>query len=434
MLRGLMAIPLIVQDEVVGVLNVYSYSPNKYSEDDVRVLSIIASQGAAIYKELEALSALTSYTDNILSSIAAGVVTLDSDGTVLTWNAAAEQIVGLNAERIVGLYYERALSYLAISKEDKELVKRAVKSVLATGETYQGYKLCFHPSGTDDVYINLSISQLLNSGGEQLGLVLIFEDVSREIKMENEFRRMGELAAVGQLAASIAHELRNPLSSIKGAAQFLQKECEDNASMVEFLEIIVEEADGLSKLTTQFLDFARPMQLELKPTLINQVVDKTLQLMSVHITDSNVVVKENLDGSMPEIQADAKQIEQVLKNIIINALQAMPEGGMIRVETSRGHAGSAAIVVSDTGIGIPEDKLERIFQPFMTTKTKGTGLGLSVVQKIIDNHGGRIEVSSEEGKGTTFKITLPQSGSKHSVPEEVDQSTERRTSTNLRGV
>lgn len=430
--RSLMSIPLVVQDEVVGVLNVCSYNPNLYTEDNVRVLSIIASQGAAIYKELEALTALTSYTDNILSSIAAGVVTLDSDGFVLTWNQAAERIVRLRANRIEGMHYEQALKTLKIAETDKETLRRAIESVSTTGITYHGYKLVFQPEKREQVCMNLSISQLLNSAGEQLGLVLIFEDITREIKMENEFRRMGELAAVGQLAASIAHELRNPLSSIKGAAQFLQKEYEDHSSIVEFLGIIIDEVNGLNRLTTEFLDFARPMQLELKPTSINVVVDKTLQLMSVHITDNNVVVKENLDHSIPDIQADGNQLDQVLRNIIINALQAMPDGGALTVETGRAPQGGTYMSVSDTGTGIPSDKLDRIFLPFVTTKTKGTGLGLSVVQKIVENHGGRIDVTSEVGKGTTFTIILQQHGIPANITGEIDQTLERRISGELR--
>ena len=431
--RSLMSIPLIVQDEVVGVLSVCSYSPNQYSEDDVRVLSIIASQGAAIYKELEALTALTSYTDNILSSIAAGVVTLDSDGVVLTWNTSAEQIVGIRANRVVGARYEQILGKLPIACEERHTLNRAIRGVLDVGETFQGYKLCFHPRGAEDVHINMNISQLLNSASEQLGLVIIFEDISREIKMEDEFRRMGELAAVGQLAASIAHELRNPLSSIKGAAQYLQKEYEDHSAIVEFLGIIIEEVNGLNKLTTEFLDFARPMQLELKPTSVNSVVDKTLQLMIVPITDSNVVVKEKLDDSVPLIQADANQLEQVLKNIIINALQAMPEGGVITVETGPTPSDGVHVTVGDTGVGIPPDRVDRIFQPFVTTKTKGTGLGLSVVQKILENHGGRIDVDSRVGQGTSFKIVLPRVGPHVTVASEVDQTMERRMSGGLSG-
>ncbi|MGQ9454488.1 MAG: GAF domain-containing protein [Armatimonadota bacterium] len=429
--RSLMAIPLIVHDEVVGVLTVYNRRPSQYSEEQVRVLSVIASQGAAIYRELEALSTLTNYTDNILSSVAAGIVTLDTEGTILTWNTAAERIVGIRADRVVGSDYREVMSRLAISDTDKQTVEKAIEQVCRTGKTYQGYKLCFHPHNRPEVFLNMSISLLRSNEGDQLGIVLIFEDITREIRLEEDFRRMRELAAVGQLAATIAHELRNPLSSIKGAAQFLQKEYEDHPSIVEFLSIIVEEVNGLSKLTTEFLEFARPLKLELGPVDINKLIEKTLQLMSVHIADSDVVVRQHLDATLPTIEADAKQLEQVLKNIVLNALQAMPDGGVLTVETGP-VPGGVYFAVTDTGIGIPDDKIEHIFQPFVTTKTKGTGLGLSVVRKIVGNHGGKIEVATQLGKGSTFKVCLPKTAVCPPVVEDMDAALERRTPGQLR--
>jgi two-component system sensor histidine kinase AtoS len=430
-----MSIPLMVQDEVVGVLTVQSYRPNLYSEDDVRVLSIVASQGAAIYKELEALAALTSYTDNILSSIAAGVITLDSNGVILTWNKAAEGIIGLQRMDVEGFLFEQVISGLKISDDDKQLTLGIIEQVFQTGETYQGYKLAFHPVGSDVMYLNMSVSQLKNSAGERLGLVIIFEDVTKEIKMEDEFRRMGELAAVGQLAASIAHELRNPLSSIKGAAQLLKEQYDDPAMIVEFLEIIIDEVNGLSRLTTEFLDFARPLQLELKPTDLNELLLRILQLMSVPISQAGVEVVQRLCPTLPKIEADNKQIEQVLKNIVLNALQAMPEGGKLYIETRErnGSGNWVEMSISDTGMGILQDKLEKIFVPFFTTKTKGTGLGLSVVRKIVENHRGKIEVNSTPNEGTTFRVVLPIGGvSPLPVITAPTDELERRVSAELR--
>ncbi|MDO8682061.1 MAG: GAF domain-containing protein [Armatimonadota bacterium] len=417
---SLMSIPLIVQDDVVGVLNVHSYSPNQYSEDDVRVLSIIASQSAAIYKELEALSALTSYTDSILSSIAAGVVTLDSEGMILTWNKAAEQIVGLSDNQVVGRPFKDVINDLPVAEVNKESTIQIIESVLQTGETYQAYKLCYQAKDTQ-TYVNLSASQLVNSSGERLGLVIIFEEVTREIEMEEQFRRMGELAAIGQLAASIAHELRNPLSSIKGAAQYLRKEYENESSIVEFLGIIIEEVNGLNKLTTEFLDFARPIQLELKPLDINSAIEKTLQLMNIDIAEHNAVLKMRLAENLPIVQADENQIVQVLRNVIINALQSMPDGGELVIETKPASGrGGVELWLYDTGVGIAPDKLDRIFIPFFTTKTKGTGLGLSVVRKIVENHGGRVIVRSQPGQGTSFGILLPIDGAIRTVIPEAE--------------
>jgi signal transduction histidine kinase len=236
---------------------------------------------------------------------------------------------------------------------------------------------------------------------------LIFEDVTKEVKMEEDSTRMGELAAVGQLAASIAHELRNPLSSIKGAAQLLKEQYDEQEMIAEFLEIIIDEVNGLSRLTTEFLDYARPTQLELKPTSVNDVVDKTLQLMSVHITDNNIVVRENPDPAVPLIQADEDQLEQVLRNIFINAMQAMPYGGSLHLTVRPEGEGQVAVQVADTGVGISPENLKRLFVPFFTTKEEGTGLGLALCYSIVQAHGGKIDVESQVGHGTAFTITMP---------------------------
>jgi len=405
--RSLMSIPLIVQDEVVGVLNIASQTPNLYTEENVRILSIIASQAAALYKELETSSALANYTDNILRSIAVGVVTLDKDGRVLTWNKAAEEITGVSTIEASGKHFGEIVSMIGMTESDKVRTLRAINGVLETGQAYLGYKVEYHPvDNGEQVYINMNITQLRDHTGEVLGLVLIFEDVSKEIKLETEMRRISELAAVGQLAATIAHEIRNPLSSIKGAAQFLRREYEDHSAIKEFLDIIIEEVNVLNRITSEFLDFARPAKLTLKETDINDLVFRTLQFMQLDITKQNVNLEQNLSYDVPRIMADDKQIEQVLRNVVLNALQAMPDGGTLKVSTGPSNGGVCVSVV-DSGVGIPEDKLEQIFVPFFTTKTKGTGLGLSIVRKIVENHGGNIRVESTVGEGTAFHIYLP---------------------------
>ncbi len=409
--RSLMAIPLIVQDEVVGVLSVHSYAPNAYTEENVKILSVIASQAAALYKELEALTALASYTDDILRSIAAGVLTLDREGRVLTWNRAAEDITSIQALDVAGLRFPEVIEKLDISPADRARTLGAIQRVMDTGQKYLGYKLEYHGLDGDVAYINMNIAQLRDHVGEMLGLVIIFEDITREIKMENEMRRISELAAIGQLAASIAHELRNPLSSIKGAAQYIRKEYEDHVLMCEFLDIIIEEVNVLNKITTEFLDFARPTRFNLKETDVNDVLFRLLQFMQMDISKHAVQVEPNLAYDVPRVIADDKQLEQVLRNIILNALQAMPEGGKLSVVTSSEPDG-VNISVTDTGLGITETQLKQIFVPFFTTKTKGTGLGLAIVQKIVENHGGRIRVKSQVGQGTTFQVYLPLCGDK----------------------
>lgn len=404
--RSLMAIPLVVHDEVVGVLNVHGYVPGVYTDENVKVLSVIASQAAALYKELEALSALTNYTDNILRSIAAAVVTLDKAGNVLTWNRAAEGITGMLADSVVGMHFAAMISRMGITDADKEALIANITGVLQSGNGYLGYKQEFHVQGKPNLYININVALLKSHTGEALGLVIIFEDVTKQMVMENEMRRISELAAVGQLAANIAHEIRNPLSSIKGAAQFVRKEYMDDSTVREFLDIIIEEVDVLNKITTEFLDYSKPSRLSLRAVDINSTIMRTIQFMQVDIAKYNVSVERRLADDIPEISADERQLDQVFRNIVLNALQAMPQGGRLTVASRRSSQG-VKVSFADTGVGIPEEQISEIFVPFFTTKTKGTGIGLALVKKIIENHGGDITVVSELGRGARFEIFLP---------------------------
>lgn len=238
------------------------------------------------------------------------------------------------------------------------------------------------------------------------------------------YERMKErdrLAALGQMAAGLAHEIRNPLGAIKGAAQFLQPVAGLHSSDVgtsggtkEFLDIIVEEVNRLNKIVSQFLDYARPYRGEQRPLDVNDVVRKTLQLFSKEHEAQSIEVVSNLSEGLPPVRADAEQLLQVFLNLSLNALQAMGRGGHLFVSTSIRRAtwrGAAAAFLEvrfrDTGAGIPPNDLKNLFIPFFTTKEKGTGLGLPISQRIIENHGGTIEVRTQPGAGATFTVLLP---------------------------
>jgi signal transduction histidine kinase len=237
------------------------------------------------------------------------------------------------------------------------------------------------------------------------------------------YERMKErdrLAALGQMAAGLAHEIRNPLGAIKGAAQFLQPTAGgsdgsvDAAGTKEFLNIIVEEVNRLNKIVSQFLDYARPYRGDQEPLDVNDVVRKTLQLLAKEIAGKGIEVVPSFVDGLPPVRADAEQLVQVFLNLSLNALQAMPDGGRLFVSTAIRRAtrrGVAAAFLEvrfrDTGVGIPPGDLRNLFIPFFTTKEKGTGLGLPISQRIIENHGGTIEVRSQSGMGATFTVLLP---------------------------
>ncbi len=233
------------------------------------------------------------------------------------------------------------------------------------------------------------------------------------------YERMKErdrLAALGQMAAGLAHEIRNPLGSIKGAAQLLQPigQQSSDSTTKEFLDIIVEEANRLNKIVSQFLDYARPYRGDPSPLDVNDVVKKTLQLLEKEEGASRIEISSNLVEGLPPVRADPEQLRQVFLNLSLNALQAMPQTGKLQVSTSlrrstRRGATAAFLEVRfrDTGVGIPPGDLRNLFIPFFTTKDKGTGLGLPISQRIIENHGGTIEVRSQPGAGASFTVLLP---------------------------
>jgi two-component system sensor histidine kinase HydH len=252
--------------------------------------------------------------------------------------------------------------------------------------------------------------ELFRSVAASIGVILQNSQIYERMKERDR------LAALGQMAAGLAHEIRNPLGSIKGAAQYLQpvEGQKPDASTREFLDIIVEEVDRLNKIVSQFLDYARPYRGDQAPLDANDVVRKTLNLIERERSGAKVEVVMSLVEGLPQVRADAQQLRQVILNLALNAFDAMPEGGHLQVSTSLRRStrrGAAAAFLEirfrDDGVGIPPADLRNLFVPFFTTKEKGTGLGLAISQRIIENHGGTIEVRSQPGSGATFTILLP---------------------------
>jgi PAS domain S-box-containing protein len=408
--QSLLAIPLVVGDEMVGVLTLLSEKPDIYTEDSIMMLHLVTSQAATIYREMSSFRVLTRYTENILRSIAAGVITIDKDGIIVTWNARAEDIVNLRAEQIVGLHYSEFIQRLQIDPKVREETMRMLEMTAKTGKVFTRNQLCYHTPQGEEMYVNLSASQLKSESGEYLGVVVVFEDITHEIQMKEEVERVSKLAETGQLAANIAHELRNPLSSIKGAAQLLRNEMAEEwvEEHAEFFNIIIDEVNGLNRMTTEFLEFSRVTPPQMDVINLNNLLAKLVGFMSTYFKDEDVTVDLDLSHTLPHVYMDKTQIEQVVRNIVINAAQAMPHGGKLSIATHYiAEQDIAEIQFQDTGVGIPANKQEKIFTPFFTTKTKGTGLGLAIARKIVDTHGGRITVRSTPGEGSCFIVQLP---------------------------
>ncbi len=237
----------------------------------------------------------------------------------------------------------------------------------------------------------------------------------RELRqIEQELVRKDRLAALGELSAGIAHEIRNPLGIIKSSAQILKKNAAGDDKVKELTSFIIDEVERLNRVVTNFLDFAKPQSLNREENSLSVIVEKSLRLLEPQIEQQEIKVLKHFKTGIPHVLSDAELLEQVFLNLVINAVEAMPRGGELRIElgeTGSGGAGRnhALVKFSDTGAGIPEEIKNKIFNPFFSTKEQGTGLGLSIVHKIIELHEGQITVDSSPESGTAFTIKLPAS-------------------------
>lgn len=227
------------------------------------------------------------------------------------------------------------------------------------------------------------------------------------LEKEEMLRRADRLSALGELSAGIAHEIRNPLASIKGTAEILQEDFPPHDKKYEFLQILIKEVERLNKVVENFLSFARPQAPDLGPCEVNTILKNVLDLVKHPAHKAGVSISTSFDGQGADLIADAEQLKQAFLNIILNALQAMPQGGELKITTVH-ETPWVKIYFQDRGPGIPPQDLDKIFNPFYTTKGEGTGLGLAITHRIIaENHRGQIEVASKKGKGTCFMVSLP---------------------------
>jgi two-component system, NtrC family, nitrogen regulation sensor histidine kinase GlnL len=348
--------------------------------------------------------------EQILSSVEDGVITLDRSGNVTFFNEAAEMLTDLAASHAL------SLSFARIFRKEPWLVQLIRKSFPPLQESARGEGDLVSRWGKK-VPVGVTVSPLLEPNGNFLGSILLVRNLTHHKELEEDLKRADRLAMVGTLAAGLAHEIRNPLGGIKGAAQLLRRSLERDSSLIEYTHIMTREVDRVNLLIEQLLDLSRPAKLEIVPLNIHQVLDDVLLLELKTQSRSTISVKKLFDPSLPPIRGDRNRLTQVFLNLIINGYQAMSGSGTLtittRLETDRyirGHGRRRSkfiwVEISDQGVGIKEDDLLHIFSPFFTTKNSGTGLGLAVCYWIIKEHGGIIRVESVEGKGSTFKVSL----------------------------
>jgi two-component system nitrogen regulation sensor histidine kinase GlnL len=346
----------------------------------------------------------------ILASLEDGVITVDPEGRVIFFNEAAESLTEISAATA------RRNSLNKLFKRESWLLQLAKSTHPPRQESARGEGDFFTRWGRKTP-VSVTASPLQDHTGNFLGTILLLRDIKHRKELEEDFKQADRLAMLGTLAAGLAHEIRNPLGGIKGAAQLLRRAVEGDPSLRAYTEIMIRESDRVNQLIEQLLDLSRPWRLDFAAVNIHQIIEEVLLLERHNAPEKSITVKKRFDPSLPLVQGDRSQLTQVFLNLVKNAYQAMDHGGNLvlttRLETDfhiraqgRGRSRFIWVEIADTGIGIKEENLRHIFSPFFTTKNSGTGLGLATCYRIINEHGGMIRVESTEGQGTTFKVCL----------------------------
>jgi two-component system sensor histidine kinase HydH len=350
----------------------------------------------------KALKQSRDYLELVVASIANGMLSIDTQGKIISYNDHARGLLGLKAAEVKHIDLKSIIDFES----------SGINKLLATGGSVVEKEVVYS-RGAQTVPLALSISPILDENERCTGAVIMLRDLTEIKRLQDKVRRSQRLAAIGELAAGVAHEVRNPLSSIRGFAQFLAHVLKDQPQEREYAEIMVKEVDRINNVVTNLLSFARPIKPEPAPTDIAKLINHTVRLVEEDARLRNVTIRVSASDGLDKVSVDANQITQVMLNLILNALQAVKSGGTISVAAQRSDSDTLRLNVQDDGAGIPPDQVEKIFDPFFTTRERGTGLGLAIVHMIVENHGGEINVVSpvpEEGKGTLITINLPING------------------------
>ena len=352
-------------------------------------------------------SDLAARSADVIRCLSSGLVTVDLGGRVTSWNEAASDITGIPRGSAEGRPVREVLPALAPLLEQAEAAGALRRAEIALS----------HPDG-GTVWLGLSTSPLTDHRGTTIGHIVNFQDLTALREMSAAVKRSEQLAVVGKLAASIAHEIRNPLAAISGSIELLEPPSSSSAPPIpegetrQLIGIVKREVDRMNGLVSQLLDYARPRSMMATPLELDVLVRDTVLVFGQDRSFPGVNVQQAEAGAPVLVNADPEQLRQVVWNLIRNGAEAMPDGGNLHISVRAVPASPelpahAELVVKDSGAGIASDDIERIFDPFFTTKRRGTGLGLATVYRIVADHQGTIEVSSTPGSGAVFTVSLP---------------------------
>lgn len=400
-------VPLKIKGDIIGILGVdKKHGEPEINEKEFESLSILANYASIIIENSKLLQDLMNekkFSENVLNSSINGILTVDITGRITSLNPAVEKMFGMMKDTLIN----RFIWEIFPLPEWIECTRKAVFHL----HNMKGMEFTLNP---DDKILNVTTSHIMNEGESLIGFMFLIQDITGERKRDEYLQRVNRLISLGELAAGIAHEIRNPLTGIGVVLDFLSRKKLPRRD----LELINEangEIERLEKLISDLLTFARPKKFNFELADIRNIINSIYLLINEQCNHRGIKMFIRIDDDIDGLYVDQERIRQGLLNIVINAIKAMPSGGNLTIKAAEltGDSGSGdperriEITIGDTGVGIATENIGRIFDPFFTTNNEGTGLGLSITHSIIKEHSGIVKVDSELGKGTEFTIILP---------------------------
>lgn len=343
------------------------------------------------------------YTKQVVENMANGLLSLDKNGKLVSYNEVALNLLELDKSNLRDVEIANVLDFNLTG----------ISNTLSGCQKIIDQEFLFITKRGEKIPLSICSTPIENEPGVCDGVVVVIRDLRELKELEEKVREAEKLAAIGKLAASVAHEVRNPLSSIRGFAKFLHKSMGEGSQQRQYAQIMIKEVDRINRVINDLLTFSRPIELNFKPTRVSELITHAVGLVQAEADLKNVTIHVDTASSVGNIYLDENQMTQVILNLLLNAVSAVEDNGLIEVYTSKDAEGNLSIKIEDDGDGISPEFMENIFEPFVTSREKGTGIGLAIVKKIVENHRGKIEAISpppEKEKGSSFNIFIPIQG------------------------